>query len=184
VATSKPKPKPKSKPTPSKPTPSPKPDGARSPDDHELVTRALAALEWAYAPYSGFRVGATVIAGGQIYDGANVENASYGLAICAERTAVARAVVDGARQLELVVVASESSPPAAPCGMCRQTIAEFSDDPASLRIVCVNPQGERADYTLAELLPHGFTRAQLDTAPGPGAATSAAKKGPRRRTPT
>jgi cytidine deaminase len=155
-----------------------RPPKAPAQNDHELVDRALAAREWAYAPYSGFRVGATVIAAGQLYDGANVENASYGLAICAERAAVARAVVDGARVLELVVVASESSPPAAPCGMCRQTIAEFTEDPASLRIVCVNPQGERADYTLADLLPHGFTRAQLDTAP---ARAAAPKKAPRKR---
>ena len=145
--------------------------------DHEVVARALGARAWAYAPYSGFHVGAAVIASGQIYDGANVENASYGLAMCAERNAVARAVLDGSRHLELVVVASESSPPAAPCGMCRQTLAEFTDEPASVRVVCVNSSGERADYTLAELLPHGFTRAQLASAP----ARVEPRRTPRRR---
>jgi cytidine deaminase len=133
-------------------------------DVEALLARALAARDRAYAPYSGFRVGAVAVAGGRVYEGANVENASYGLCICAERNAVARAVLDGHRDLTLVCVAADATPPAGPCGMCRQTLAEFSADPAALRIICINLAGERADYTLAELLPHGFTRSQLDTA--------------------
>jgi cytidine deaminase len=137
-------------------------------DDQALLARALAARARAYAPYSGFQVGAVAVAGGKVYEGANVENASYGLCICAERNAVARAVLDGQRDLELVCVAADATPPAGPCGMCRQTLAEFSADPAKLRILCINLAGERADYTLAELLPHGFTRSQLDTAAARG----------------
>ena len=102
-----------------------------------------------------------MVAGGTVFDGANVENASYGLAICAERSAVARAVFDGQTKVDTVVVATESSPPAAPCGMCLQTLHEFAGDPTSMRIILVNPDGERGDFTLAELFPRGFHKSQL-----------------------
>jgi cytidine deaminase len=129
--------------------------------DDELVARALAAQKRAYAPYSGYPVGCAVVAGGSVHEGANVENSSYGLALCAERGAVARAVFAGARVLDVVAVATASSPPAAPCGMCLQTLTEFSDDPAALRILLVNPAGERRELRLVDLLPHGFRREQL-----------------------
>ncbi len=134
------------------------------PDIDELVARAIEAQERAYAPYSGYPVGCAILAGGEIYAGANVENASYGLAICAERSAVARAVFAGARKVDAAVVVTTSSPPAAPCGMCLQTLTEFAGDPAALRVILLNPGGERRELTLAELLPHGFRRDQL----GPG----------------
>lgn len=129
--------------------------------DATLIAAALAARGRAYAPYSGYQVGCALSAGGQMFVGANVENASYGLALCAERTAVARAVVDGQRELDTVVVATQSSPPAAPCGMCRQTLIEFSTRPDAVRVILVNPQGERSETTLAALLPHGFDKTQL-----------------------
>ncbi len=133
-----------------------------TPSDDELLAAALAAKARAYAPYSRFHVGAAVAAGGKVYAGANVENASYGLAVCAERAAVVRAVFEGGvRHLDAVAVASDISPPAAPCGMCLQTLAEFSDDPARTRVLLGNPAGERRAYTLAELLPHGFRPADL-----------------------
>jgi len=130
-------------------------------DDDSLIAAALEARDKAYAPYSNYFVGCALLANGKVYVAANVENASYGLASCAERNAVMNAVLDGNRNLEAVAVATVSSPPASPCGMCLQTLNEFVDDPAKLRVIAVNPAGERQDYTLAELFPHGFRRDQL-----------------------
>jgi len=124
--------------------------------DEDLVARAQAARSRAYAPYSNFEVGSAVLAEGEIFDGANVENASYGLALCAERNAVARAVLDGVREIEAVAVVTGTSPPAAPCGMCLQTLREFTSDPTRLRVLLANPKGEVRRFTLADLLPHGF----------------------------
>ena len=129
--------------------------------DADLVARALAARDAAYAPYSAFRVGCALIAGGQLFTGANVENASYGLAICAERNAVAAAVLAGHRELERVAIASALSPPATPCGMCLQTLNEFTTAPDALRILLCNPAGERVEYRLSQLYPHGFDKSQL-----------------------
>ncbi len=126
-------------------------------DDGELIELARTARENAYAPYSHYNVGAAVItADGTVFTGANVENASYGLCICAERTAIAHAVSQGHRELRRVVVVTQSSPPAAPCGLCRQTINEFSSKPTELRILLANMEGERREFLLSELLPHGF----------------------------
>jgi len=127
------------------------------PSADELIALALEAREHAYAPYSNYNVGcALVTADGSVFTGANVENASYGLCICAERIAIGAAVCSGHRELSAVVVVTQSSPPAAPCGMCRQSLNEFSSAPETLQIILVNPQGERRDFNLAELLPHGF----------------------------
>ena len=133
------------------------------PLDHmdELIAHALQVRERAYAPYSGYPVGCALYADGAIYQGANVENASYGLALCAERSAVAAAVAAGARSIQEVAVATSSSPPAAPCGMCLQTLTEFAADPHAVRVALVNPEGERRTVTLAECLPYGFRRDQL-----------------------
>jgi cytidine deaminase len=124
--------------------------------DDDLLTRAEAARQRAYAPYSNFTVGAALVADGEIFDGANVENASYGLALCAERNAVARAVLDGVRVIDTIAVVTSTSPPSAPCGMCLQTLREFVEDPKALRVLLGNLKGERRTFTLAELLPHGF----------------------------
>jgi cytidine deaminase len=129
--------------------------------DEALIARALAARQKAYAPYSKYQVGCAVVAGDDVFEGANVENASYGMATCAERSAVVQAVLAGHRRIRVVAVATESSPPAAPCGMCLQTLNEFADDPRALRVLLANPGGERSEHTLAQLFPHGFRADQL-----------------------
>jgi cytidine deaminase len=136
-------------------------DDAAVPGIDDLTEMALAARERAYAPYSKYLVGCVLLANGHLYEGANVENASHGLTICAERTTICEAVLAGERALDVVVVATQSSPPASPCGMCLQTMTEFCDDPDKLRIILVNPGGERREFTLAQLLPYGFQKDQL-----------------------
>jgi cytidine deaminase len=127
----------------------------------DLVAEATLARDRAYAPYSKFLVGAAVEAGGKIFTGANVENASYGLAICAERNAVMAAILAGERKIDACTVVTDSSPPAAPCGMCLQVLREFSGDAKTLRVTLANLAGERRQYTLAEMLPHGFAPEDL-----------------------
>jgi cytidine deaminase len=124
-----------------------------------VVAAARLARRGAYAPYSGFRVGAAVLAGGRVFTGANVENASYGLTVCAERVAVAAAVVSGERALDEVAVASGTSPPTPPCGMCLQTLAEFAGP--ELVVTLVGTGGSRVATTLGALLPRAFGREQL-----------------------
>ena len=132
--------------------------------DEELIALATQARDGAYAPYSNYKVGcALATEDGTIFTGANVENASYGLCICAERTAISSAVCKGHRELKTIVVVTQSSPPAAPCGLCRQTINEFSNSPAELRIILVNLEGERREFRLGELLPHGFRGEHITT---------------------
>lgn len=129
--------------------------------DGELEARARDAQARAYATYSKFRVGAAVRMSGQIYAGVNVENASYPLTVCAERNAIAAAVLGGAQALEAVAVCSDASPPSSPCGGCRQVLLEFAPDPAAVTITAINPRGERRSWTLAELIPHGFSGREL-----------------------
>ena len=131
-------------------------------EEEALVAEAKEAHQRAYAPYARFHVGAAVVAGGAVHRGANIENASYGLCICAERNAVMAAVMAGARELEACAVFSDTSPPAAPCGMCLQTLREFTRTPGALAVVLANGKGERRRHTLAELLPHGFAPEDLD----------------------
>jgi len=120
------------------------------------VAAARAARRRAYAPYSKFQVGAAVLAGGQVFAGCNVENASYGLTVCAERNAVGAMVAAGARRLEAVAVASGTVPPTPPCGMCLQTLAEFGDP--ALPILLAGARGARVATTLGALLPQAFGR--------------------------
>ena len=126
-----------------------------------LEDRARAAQQRAYAPYSKFKVGASLRVSGQIFDGANIENASYGLCICAERTAMCAAVVAGARDLEEVAVCTDASPPSSPCGACRQFLYEFARDPKAVTVTAVNDKGERRSWMLADLLPDGFSGREL-----------------------
>jgi len=124
----------------------------------ELVRRARAVMENAYAPYSRFHVGAAIEAeDGSVHVGCNVENASYGLTICAERMAVGAAVAAGKRKFARVVVATAIEPPATPCGACRQLLAEFGLD---LEVITVGPKSERR-WRLRELLPEAFTPESL-----------------------
>jgi cytidine deaminase len=128
--------------------------------DWKLLQRmARAASKKAYAPYSGYQVGAALLASdGRIFLGANVENASYGLAQCAERTAIGAAVVAGARKFVAIAIASPGSAPASPCGMCRQVLSEF---PPSFSTRCFAETGEPIDSTVAALLPGAFGPAEL-----------------------
>jgi cytidine deaminase len=127
----------------------------------ELGARARDAQRRAYAPYSKFRVGAAVRMSGGVFEGANVENASYGLSVCAERIAVFAAVIAGAHRLEMVAVCTDASPPSSPCGACRQVLREFAPDPAAVTVTAINPRGERRTWTLAELLPDSFSGQEL-----------------------
>jgi len=120
----------------------------------ELVRAARAVRRRAYAPYSRFRVGAAVLAGGEVHAGANVENSSYGLTLCAERAAVAAAVAAGARRVDAVAVASGTAEPTPPCGMCLQTLAELAGP--SLPVLLVGARGARLETTLGALLPRAF----------------------------
>lgn len=122
---------------------------------------ARAVRDHAYAPYSKFKVGACVKMDGALYVAANVENASYPLSVCAERNAIAAAVAAGGRHLEEVVVCTDSSPPSSPCGGCRQVLREFCPDPVKVIVTSINLEGERRSWTVAELLPDGFTGAEL-----------------------
>lgn len=125
--------------------------------DNELMKKAKEAMDKAYAPYSGFRVGAALIAGsGNVYTGANIENISFGATNCAERTAVFKAVSEGERKLKKIAIASDSEDYIHPCGICRQVLAEFGD--RSLKILCSNKKGDYREYTLEELLPNAFKR--------------------------
>lgn len=124
----------------------------------ELIAEAKRARERAYAPYSGFKVGAAVLTErGKRYAGANVENASYGLSNCAERTAIFKAISEGETKFRALAVIADTEKPAAPCGACRQVIAEFRIP----KVILANLKGDRLELTLDELLPHSFTSADL-----------------------
>lgn len=130
--------------------------------DPQLLEGAVAAFKQAYAPYSRFRVGAALrTADGRVYFGANVENASYGLGRCAEQSAVQAMATAGAREFTDIVVYSEASPPASPCGACRQVLYEFAPD---ARVVCVNQDGEILSGLVRDFLPHGFRLEQPEQA--------------------
>lgn len=132
-----------------------------APTDPALEAAASGAQRRAHAPYSKFQVGAAVRMAGEVFEGANIENASYGLSMCAERTAVFGAVLAGARRLEAVAVCTDASPPSSPCGACRQVLLEFAPDPAAVIVTAINPRGERRSWTLAELIPDGFSGKEL-----------------------
>lgn len=123
--------------------------------DAELVAAAIEAARKAYAPYSGFHVGAAVRDGeGRLHAGANVENAAYPEGVCAEASAIAAMVVAGGRQIAAIAVAGQGPVPCTPCGGCRQKIREFAT-PETPVLVC-GPGGVAQHFTLAELLPAAF----------------------------
>ena len=120
-----------------------------------VTEAALEARARAHAPYSAYAVGAAVVdADGAVHTGANVENASYGLTICAERAAVVAAVAAGAQSIKRVVVAAEGAP--WPCGACRQVLAEFCDDDAVVESIDPNHPADVRRTTLGALLPNAF----------------------------
>ena len=125
----------------------------------ELIARAIAAMDRAYVPYSGYRVGAALLcADGKVYEGCNIENGSYGATNCAERTAFFRAVFDGEREFTAIAVCGGKDgiirdyfPP---CGICRQVMREFCED--DFRIYMVGKDGVYLERTLNEILPDSF----------------------------
>jgi cytidine deaminase len=120
-----------------------------------LLRAARAARKHAHAPYSRYRVGAAVRdERGRIHTGCNVENASYGLTVCAERNAVAAAVAAGAKAIRAVAVVTASRPPATPCGACRQVLAELGGP--TTRVLLAAPAGKAEETTLGALFPRGF----------------------------
>jgi cytidine deaminase len=118
-----------------------------------LIVAAKDARHHAYARYSDFKVGAAVLAGGRMFTGVNVENASYPLTVCAERNAVAAAIAAGERTIDCVAVVADGDRPTPPCGGCRQVLWEFG--PSSL-VVSETPGGTRAMWALEDLLPDAF----------------------------
>ncbi len=123
-----------------------------------LVGAAREVRASAYAPYSMFAVGAAVLAGGRIFTGVNVENASYPLGICAERNAVAAAVAAGEREVRAVAVVAGDENATPPCGGCRQVLNEFGP---RMLVVSESPKGDRKQWRLAELLPDAFGPSSL-----------------------
>ena len=118
-----------------------------------LLARAREARARAHTPYSGFRVGAALLdAEGTVHTGGNVENASYGLTVCAERVAVFRALAEGRRSFEAIAIVTPGSEPVAPCGACRQVLAEFAP---GIRVIS-EAGGRTREWTLGELLPESF----------------------------
>ncbi|PKI16745.1 cytidine deaminase [Colwellia sp. 12G3] len=126
----------------------------------EVIAAANAAYQLAYAPYSKFHVGAAALTtNGNVVNGCNVENASYGLTICAERNCISHAVVNGEQQFEVIVIYTEQDKLTPPCGACRQVIAEFFEQSAP--VIAVNHKNEQQVWTVQELLPDAFTPKDL-----------------------
>ena len=122
--------------------------------DEKLMELALAAREGSYSPYSHFRVGAALLcADGSIYTGCNIENAAFTPGICAERTAIAKAVSEGHRSFRRIAIAGRCEQLCVPCGTCRQVMMEFAPD---LTVICLNGKGESKRFALKELLPESF----------------------------
>lgn len=120
----------------------------------DLEAEARDAQQRAYAPYSGYRVGAAIESDdGRVFVGCNVENASFGVTCCAERVALYSAVTAGARAFRRIVIAASGRMPY-PCGACRQALSEFSP---SLEVIVIGIDGDRHEFSLDELLPHPFT---------------------------
>ncbi len=132
------------------------PANTPTPNLDSLASAAIEAAQRAYAPYSKFKVGAALLAeDGRVFTGCNVENASYGLTNCAERTAVFKAVSEGATRFAAIAIAGGVGDVAMPCGACRQVLAEFCPPEAPVR--CVSLDGAiTKDFTVGELLPGAF----------------------------
>ncbi len=120
----------------------------------QLLEHALKAKDNALALFSGFKVGAALLtSGGKLYTGCNIENATYGLTVCAERVALWKALSEGERSFLRIAVASDSNPPATPCGACRHLLWEFCGD---LEIILGNASGAKESHRLVDLFPRPF----------------------------
>ena len=127
-------------------------------DVDALMAEARSARGRAYAPYSRFSVGAAVATDAGVFSGANVENASYGLSICAERVAAASAIAAGARRIDAIAIAGSAAGATPPCGACRQFLYEFNPE---MTVVSEGMNGERNEWRLSELLVDGFSPSDL-----------------------
>jgi cytidine deaminase len=125
----------------------------------KLYKMALEARNNAYVPYSKFKVGAALLTeDGEVYTGANVENVSYGLSMCAERNAIFKANIDGKRKYKALMVVADTKGPISPCGACRQVMTEFGD----YKVYLSNLEGEIKETTSFELLPYNFDKEDMD----------------------
>lgn len=124
----------------------------------ELVKRALAARKFAQAKYSDFAVGAAVEAGGKIFTGINVESSSYGLTICAERVALAKALSEGETEITRISVIADTEEPVSPCGACRQLLLDYAPE---ADIIMANIKGKTKTMKVRDLLPYAFTEKDL-----------------------
>lgn len=122
-------------------------------NEEKYFRLALDITKNSYAPFSNFKVGAVLITkDGKVFTGVNVENSSYGLTICAERTAYVKAISEGEREFQKIIIASFSEEPASPCGACRQFMWEFGD----IDVIMINHKGKKIEERLSDLLPYGF----------------------------
>lgn len=119
----------------------------------ELISKAYEAMKNSYAPYSKFNVGAVALCGEKIYMGCNIENASFGATICAERCAIFKAVSDGYTKIDKIVIVCSTQDFAYPCGICRQVMTEFMDENG---IIVVTNDKEIREYKLSDLMPESF----------------------------
>lgn len=127
-------------------------------DHRALIDAACAVRANSYSPYSKFRVGAALLgADGTVHTGTNVENASFGLSICAERAAVCRAVADGVREFVAIAVCADGADPTPPCGACRQVLVEFGLDMTVYLVGSAGAEGPVRTFTVGELVPEAFT---------------------------
>ncbi|QNL43744.1 cytidine deaminase [Oscillibacter hominis] len=127
--------------------------------EQALCDAAIAMLDRAYCPYSHFAVGAALeCSDGTVFTGCNIENAAYSPSICAERTAVAKAVSEGHRDFVRIAVAGRGRDYCVPCGVCRQVLLEFAPE---IQVICINGAGESKSFSLRELLPHSFDSSAL-----------------------
>ncbi|WP_438825318.1 cytidine deaminase [Bacillus sp. JJ1609] len=130
-------------------------------DKNMLVEKAIEARSKAYVPYSKFQVGAAIITNNdQVYLGCNIENASYGLTNCAERTAIFKAVSEGDTEIKAIAVVGDTEGPISPCGACRQVIAEFATE--DTKIYLANLNGDVQETTISEILPGYFTSKDME----------------------
>lgn len=130
-------------------------------DDLQLLNLAKEAREHAYAPYSQFKVGAALLTeDGETVTGCNIENASYGLTNCAERTAIFKLVSEGKMGIRMIAVIADTPMPVSPCGMCRQVMAEFC--PADTKVILGNLKGDIKETSVGDLLPFSFMKEDLD----------------------